>query len=85
VNTDFLDQLAGQLKADKNAACRRAIERILAMLKKRCEEGKYENSTEAELDLRRFVGEQGTCQKSLLKKSREGMKREGVEKTGDNA
>jgi hypothetical protein len=85
VNTDFLDQLASQLKADKNAACRRAIERILAMLKKRCEEGKYENGTEAELDLRRFVGEQGTCQKSLLKKSREGMKREGVEKTGDNA
>jgi hypothetical protein len=29
MNTDFLDQLAGQLKVDKNAACRRAIERFL--------------------------------------------------------
>ena len=35
MNTDFLDQLEGQLKVDKNAACRRAIERILAIIKKR--------------------------------------------------
>jgi hypothetical protein len=35
MNTDFLDQLEGQLKVDKNAACRRVIERTLAMIKKR--------------------------------------------------
>jgi hypothetical protein len=64
MNTDFLDQLAGQLKVDKNAACRRAIERILAMIKKRCDEGVYESRTEAELNFRKFVEGQGTCRKS---------------------
>ena len=64
MNTDFLDQLAGQLKVDKNAACRRAIERILAMTKKRCDEGTYESRTAAELDFRKFVEAQGTCRKS---------------------
>jgi hypothetical protein len=64
MNTDFLDQLAGQLKVDKNAACRRAIERILAMIKKRCDEGVYESPTEAELNFRKFVEGQVTCQKS---------------------
>jgi hypothetical protein len=63
MNTDFLEQLAGQLKVDKNAACRRAIERILAMIKKRCDEGVYEDPVQAELDFRKFVEEQGTCQK----------------------
>lgn len=64
MNTDFLDALAGQLKVDKSVACRRAIERILAMMKKRCDESVYESRTEAELDFRRFVEAQGTCQKS---------------------
>jgi hypothetical protein len=63
MNADFLDQLAGQLKVDKNAACRRAIERILAMVKKRCDEGVYDSNTAAELDLRNFVEQQGTCEK----------------------
>ena len=64
MNTDFLDQLAGQLRVDKNAAYRRAIERILAMFKKRCDESVCESRTEAELDFRRFVEGQGTCRKS---------------------
>jgi hypothetical protein len=63
MNANFLEQLAGQLKVDKNAACRRAIERILAMIKKRCDEGVYEDRIQAELDFRKFVAEQGTCQK----------------------
>ena len=63
MNVDFLDQLAGQLKVDKNGACRRAIERILAIVKKRCDEGVYDSSTAAELDFRTFVEQQGTCQK----------------------
>ena len=66
MNTDFLDQLAGQLKVDKNAACRRAMERILAMTKKRCDEGVYDSRTAAELDFRKFVEEQGTCRKSKV-------------------
>jgi hypothetical protein len=64
MNTEFLDQLAGQLKVNKNAACRRAIERIFAMIKKRCDEGAYEGRTEAELNFRKFVEGQGTCHKS---------------------
>jgi hypothetical protein len=62
-NNKYLDRLAHQLKIDKNAACRRAIERILAMVKKRCDEGVYKSRTAAELDLRRFVEQQGTCKK----------------------
>jgi hypothetical protein len=63
MNTDFLDQLAEQLKVDKNAACRRAIERILAMMKERYNEGVYKSRPSAELDLRKLVEQQGTCQK----------------------
>ncbi len=62
-STEYLDQLAQQLKIDKNAACRRAIERILAMIKRRCDEGVYESHTAAELDFRKLVERQGTCQK----------------------
>jgi hypothetical protein len=34
MSAQFLNYLAAELKADKNAACRRAIQRILAMVKK---------------------------------------------------
>jgi hypothetical protein len=66
MNTDFLEQLAGQVKVGKNAACRRAIERILAMVKKRCDEDVYSSSTAAELDFRTLVEQQGTCQKPKI-------------------
>ena len=62
-STEYLDQLTQQLKIDKNAACRRAMERILAMIRKRCDEGVYESRTAAELDFRKLVEQQGTCQK----------------------
>jgi hypothetical protein len=62
-STEYLDQLAQQLKIDKNAACRRAIERILAMIKNRYDQGTYESRTAAELDLRKLVDQQGTCRK----------------------
>jgi len=62
MSTDHLDQLVQQLKLDMNAACRRAIERILAMIRKRCDEGIYESRTVAELDFRKLVEQQGTCQ-----------------------
>ena len=62
MSTDHLDQLAQQLKIDKSAACRRAIERILAVVRKQCNEGVFKNSTAAELDSRKLVEQQGTCQ-----------------------
>jgi hypothetical protein len=62
-STEYLDRLAQQLKIDKNEACRRAIERILAMIKNRYDEGAYEGRIAAELDLRKLVEQQGTCQK----------------------
>ncbi len=48
MSTDFLDRLASQLRANKSAACRRAIQRILAVVKKNLEDGKYKNDVEAE-------------------------------------
>ena len=56
MSTDFLDRLASQLKANKSAACRRAIQRILAVVKKNLEDGKYENDVEAEADFRQLGG-----------------------------
>jgi hypothetical protein len=63
MNTQYLDQLAQQLKADKSPACRRAIERILATMKKRCEDGEYDSRTKAELDFRTLVAHERACQK----------------------
>ena len=68
-STEYLDQLAQQLKIDKNAACRRAIERILAMIKNRYDEGAYESRTAAELDFRKVVEQQGTCQNRKVPRS----------------
>ena len=62
-STEYLDKLAQQLKIDKNAACQRAIERILAMIKNRYDEGAYDSRTAAELDFRKLVEQQGTCRK----------------------
>jgi hypothetical protein len=57
-----LDQLAEQLKIDKNPACRRAINRILAEFKERCEKGEYDNPLSAEAAFRKSVEEQTSCQ-----------------------
>jgi hypothetical protein len=61
VSTDFLDRLANQLRANKSAACRRAIQRILVIVKKNFEEGKYNNDVEAEADFRQLVGRNEGC------------------------
>jgi hypothetical protein len=37
----FLDQLATQLRINKTAPCRRAIQRFLEVVKKEYERGKY--------------------------------------------
>lgn len=55
VSTEFLDHLASQLKVDKDPASRRAIERILEVIKNSYEKGLYKSSTEAERDFRRLV------------------------------
>ena len=61
VSTDFLDRLATQLKANKSAVCRRAIQRILAVVKKNVEDGKYKNEVEAEADFRQLVDRDEGC------------------------
>lgn len=64
MGTEYLDQLARQLKVNKNPACRRAINRILAEIKKRCGRGEYTSLTEAELAFRKFVEDDRACQKA---------------------
>jgi hypothetical protein len=60
----FLNYLAAELKTDKSPACRRAIQRILATVKRNYEAGEYSSETAAEQAFRQFVQRQGTCQKS---------------------
>ena len=55
VSTEFLDRLASQLKIGKDPVSRRAIERILDVIKKSYEDGKYQSSVEAERDFRQLV------------------------------
>ena len=55
VSTEFLDRLASQLKVGKDPLSRRAIERILDVVKKGYEGGKYQSPTEAERDFRQLV------------------------------
>jgi hypothetical protein len=64
MDTEYLNQLAEQLKADKNPACRRAINRILADTTKKVEAGEYDTPMEAEAAFRRLVEETKACQKS---------------------
>ena len=61
MSTDFLDRLANQVRANKSAACRRAIQRILAAVKKNFEDGKYKNDVEAEADFRQLVDRDEGC------------------------
>jgi hypothetical protein len=55
LSTEFLDRLASQLKIGKDPASRRAIERILVVIKKSYENGQYQSPTEAERDFRQLV------------------------------
>jgi hypothetical protein len=64
MDTEYLVRLAHQLRIDKTPACRRAINRILEEMKKRCEEGEYRNPMEAESAFRKFVEDERSCQKA---------------------
>jgi hypothetical protein len=61
MNVDFLDQLAHQLKAHKTPSCRRAINRILEQMRKRCEDGRYNTPMAAESDFRELVEKERAC------------------------
>jgi hypothetical protein len=56
MSTEFLDRLASQLKIGKDPVSRRAVERILDVIKKNYEEGKCDSPVEAERDFRQLVG-----------------------------
>ena len=64
MDTEYLDRLAHQLRIDRTPSCRRAINRILEEVRKRCEGGEYGDPTEAELAFRKFVEEDRSCQKA---------------------
>ena len=55
MDTQFLDRLAGQLKIGKDAPGRRAIERILDLVRTGCESGHYPDPTAAERAFRQMV------------------------------
>jgi hypothetical protein len=55
MSTEFLDRLASQLKIGKDPVSRRAIERILEVIKKSYEDGKYQSPAEAERDFLQLV------------------------------
>jgi hypothetical protein len=57
----FLDRLANQLKVNKSATCRRAIQRILVRVKKHYEKGQYQSTTDAENEFRRLVESDLAC------------------------
>ena len=61
METSFLDRLANQLKANKSATCRRAIQRILVRMKQHCETGQYQSTTDAEKEFRRLVESDLAC------------------------
>ncbi len=61
VSRDFLDRLATQLKVGKSAACRRAVQRILASMKKDYEAGRYKTHTETENEFRKLVEREESC------------------------
>jgi len=61
VETGFLVRLANQLKANKSASCRRAIQRILVRIKEHCESGQYNSTTAAENEFRRLVESHLAC------------------------
>jgi hypothetical protein len=64
MSTQFLDRLAEQLRTRRNAACRRAIGRILSTVKERFESGQYQSQPEAERDFRKRVDAEPSCREA---------------------
>jgi hypothetical protein len=57
MTSEFLNQLAGQLRKGKSAACGRSIQQILTLVVARFEAGKYPSQVEAESEFRKLVNE----------------------------
>jgi hypothetical protein len=57
MTSEFLNQLAGQLRKGKSAACGRSIQQILTLVVARFEAGKYPSQVEAESEFRQLVNE----------------------------
>jgi hypothetical protein len=57
MTSEFLKQLAGQLRKGKSAACGRSIQHILTLVVARFEAGKYPSQVEAESEFRKLVNE----------------------------
>jgi hypothetical protein len=68
MGTEYLDHLAQELKANKTPPCRRAVNRILAEMKKRVDAREYSNQTEAEIAFRKFVEDEPACQREAKAK-----------------
>jgi hypothetical protein len=64
MDTEFLTQLANQLRINKTPSCRRAINRILEELKKRCETGEYDSPMAAESTFRKLVEDERSCKQA---------------------
>jgi hypothetical protein len=65
MTSQFLTQLADQLKHPKNPAQRRAIQSVLPLVTARFEAGHYRGQVEAESELRKLVEQ--ACVKILAK------------------
>ncbi len=65
MTSQFLTQLADQLKHGKNPAQRRAIQRVLPLVTARFEAGHYCGQVEAESELRKLVEQ--ACVRTLAK------------------
>jgi hypothetical protein len=61
MDIEFLTQLANQLRTGKTPSCRRAINRILEDMKKRCEKGEFDSPMAAESAFRQFVENERSC------------------------
>lgn len=57
MTSEFLNQLAAQLRQGRSAACGRSIQQILTLVAARFEAGKYPSQVEAESEFRMLVNE----------------------------
>jgi hypothetical protein len=57
MTSEFLTQLAGQLRKGRSPACGRSIQGILTLVVARFEAGKYPSQVEAESEFRKLVNE----------------------------
>jgi hypothetical protein len=63
MDSSFLNRLAKVLKRGKSAPCQRAIERLLAAVRTRYEDGQFSSTSEAEAAFRELVNKESVCQK----------------------